>query len=120
MAGFGPLEMIDEVGKVVGRMEEPYRTGADASNLPDPVVTPPMPQQTAGETGPDGHRAAAIEGDNQATQGRDGRMIKSGASPHRDERMGRGHENIAAQDKAEKPDRSSSFVKRQHGGALPK
>ena len=120
MAGFGPLEMIDEVGKVVGRMVEPDCTGADASNLLDPVSTTPETRQTAPETGSDGDPAAAIEGDNQTTQGGDGRMIESGTSPHRDERMGGGYESIAAQDKPEKPDRSRSFVKRQHGGALPK
>jgi Protein of unknown function (DUF3306) len=120
MAGFGPLEMIDEVGKVVGRMVEPDRTGADASNLLDPVSATPETRRTAPETGSDGDPAAAIEGDNQATQGGDGRMIETGTSPHRDERMGGGYESIAVQDKAEKPDRSRSFVKRQHGGALPK
>ena len=40
MAGFGPLEMTDEVGKVVGQMVEPDRTAADASTPPDPVSTP--------------------------------------------------------------------------------
>jgi hypothetical protein len=120
MAGFGPLEMTDEVGKVVGWMVEPDRTATDASTLPDPVSTAPKTRQTAGEIGSDGNRAAAIEDDNHATQGGDGRMTKGGASPHRDERIGGSHENIAVQDKAENPDRSGSFVKRQHGGALPK
>jgi Protein of unknown function (DUF3306) len=119
MAGFGPLEMTDEVGKVVGRMVEPDRTAADASTLPD-LVSPPKARQTAGETGSDGNRAAAIEDDNHTTQGGHGRMIKGGTSPHRDERIGGSHENIAVQDKMENPDGSGSLVMRRHGGALPK
>jgi Protein of unknown function (DUF3306) len=120
MAGFGPLEMIDEVGKVVGRMVGPDRTAADASTLLDPVSTAPKTRQTAGETGSDGNCAAAIEGDNHTTQGGDGRMTKGETSPHRDERIGGSHENTAVQDKAENSDRSGSLVKHQHGGALPK
>jgi Protein of unknown function (DUF3306) len=120
MAGFGPLEMSDEVGKMVGRMAEPDHTAADASHLPDPVSTTPKTRQTAGETGSDGNRAVAIEDDNHTTQGGDGRMTNSGASPHRDEPIGGSRENIAVRDKAESSDASGSFVKRQHGGALPK
>jgi Protein of unknown function (DUF3306) len=119
MAGFGPLEMIDEVGKMAARIVGPDRVEAEASNRLDPASTTPKAQHMARETGPEGDRPAAVDADNQAKQSAE-RMMESGASPHRDERMGRGHENIAAQDKAEKPDRSSSFVKRQHGGALPK
>jgi hypothetical protein len=120
MAGFGPLETIDEVGKVLGRMVAPDRTAADASHLLDPVSTTPKTPQTAGETGSDGNRAVAIGGDNHTTQGGDGRMTKGETSPHRDERVGGSHENIAVQDKVENSNKSSSLVKHQHGGALPK
>jgi hypothetical protein len=119
MAGFGPLEMIDEVGKMPARIVGPGRVEAEASNRLDPASAPPKAHEIAGETGPERDRTAAVGADNQAKQSAE-QITESSASPHRNERMGGGHENIAVQDKAEGPDRSSSFVKRKHGGALPK
>jgi hypothetical protein len=119
MAGFGPLEMIDEVGKMAARIVGPGRVEAEASNRLDPASTTPKAHEIAGETGPERDRTAAVGADNQAKQSAE-QITESSASPHRNERMGGGHENIAVQDKAEGPDRSSSFVKRKHGGALPK
>jgi hypothetical protein len=119
MAGFGPLEVLDEVGKAVGRMPEPDRTAADASNLCDLMSTTPKTPQTGGETGSAGNRAVAIEDDTHTSQGGDGRMIEAEAL-HRDGPMGGSQENIAVQDKAGNTDRSRPFAKHRHGGALPK
>jgi hypothetical protein len=108
MAGFGPLDIAGDVSKLTGGMVEPDRIGARASDLLDPASTPPEPQQMAGKTGLEEDRAAAFEADHQA------------ASLHSDDLMGDSHKDIAVQDKAEKLDRTSSLIKRRHGGALPK
>ena len=118
MAGFGPLEIAGEVSKVVSGIAEADRTGAEACDLLDPASMTPKAQQIAGESGGEGDGPAAVENDHEAKQtGEVG--TKSSTSPRPEERMG-GHENIALQDRAGKPDRSSSFVRRRHGGALPK
>ena len=117
MAGFGPLEMIDEVGKVAGGIAGPDRTAAEASDRLDPASTSPMPPRMAGETGPDGARPAAVEADYEAKRTGD-EVAQSSTSSHPQE-VDESHENIAMQDKAETPDRTGSLIKRRHGGALP-
>jgi hypothetical protein len=117
MAGFGPLEIAAEVRKVAAGIAEADRTGAEASDLLDPASMTPK-AQIACESGGEGDRPVAVETDHEAKQSGD-EGTKSSTSPRPDERMG-GHENIALQDRTGKPDRSSSFIKRRHGGALPK
>ncbi len=116
MAGFGPLEMIDEVGKAVGRVVDPDRTAADASSLRDPVPATPKTPQTGGETDAGGNRAIA---DKHTSQDGNGGMIEAETS-RRDGPIGGSQENIAVQDKAENNDRPRPSVKHRHGGALPK
>jgi hypothetical protein len=116
MAGFGPLEMIDEVGKTAARIVGPDRVEAEASSRLDPAI--PKAQRLAREPDYEADRSAAVETDHEAKQtGEVG--TKSSTSPRPDEHMG-GHEDVASQDRTGKPDRSSSPIKRRHGGALPK
>jgi uncharacterized protein DUF3306 len=118
MAGFGPLEIAAEVTKAAAGIAEADRTGAETPDLLDPLSTTPKAQQIAGESGGEGDRPAGVETDHEAKPSGDEGTDSSTSAP-RHERMG-GHEDIAPQDRAQKPDRSRSFIKRRHGGALPK
>jgi hypothetical protein len=117
MAGFGPLDIVGAVRKVGEGIAEPNRTGAEASDGLDPAATTPKTQPIASEAGLEGDRPAAVEADNQARQTADA-ATQSSTSPHRHEPVG--HRVIALQDKAERHDEIGSFIKRRHGGALPK
>jgi hypothetical protein len=119
MAGFGPLDIVGDVRKVGEGIAGPDRTGAEASDLLDPAATTPKTQRIAGGSGLEGDRPAAVEADNQAKQTADA-ATKSSTSPHPHELVGESHGNIALQDQAERHDRTGSFIKRRHGGALPK
>jgi hypothetical protein len=118
MAGFGPLESASEVRKAAVGIAEVDCTGAETPDLLDPASATPKAQQIAGESGREGVRPVAVQTDHEAKQSGDEGTTSSTSAP-RHERMG-GHEDIAPQDRAQKPDRSSSFIKRRHGGALPK
>jgi hypothetical protein len=117
MVGFGPLEMIDEVGKTAALIVGPDRVEAEVSNRLDPAT--PKAQRIAREPGYEGDRPAAVEADNETKQTGD-EGTKSSLSSHPDEFVGESHKNIAVQDQTQKPDRSGSFIRRRHGGALPK
>jgi hypothetical protein len=118
MAGFGPLEIAGEVEKVAAGIAEADRTGAEAPDLLDPASMTPKAQQIALESGDEGNRSVSVAADHEAKPTGDVET-KSNTSPRPDERMG-GHQDIALQDRTGKPDRPSSFIKRRHGGALPK
>jgi hypothetical protein len=118
MAGFGPLEIAGEVSKLAAGIAKADPTGAEASDLLDPALMAPKAQQIAGESRGEGDRPVAVETDHEAKQTADV-GTKGGTSQRPDERIGR-HEDLALQDRTGKPDRSSSLIKRRHGGALPK
>jgi hypothetical protein len=118
MAGFGPLEIATEVRKAAEGIAVVDCTGAETPDLLDPASMTPKAQQIAGESGGEGDRPAGVETDQEANQSGDEGTKRSTSAP-RHERVG-GHEVIAPQDRTQKPDRSSSFIKRRHGGALPK
>jgi hypothetical protein len=118
MAGFGPLEIAGEVSKAAAGIAEADRSGAEAPDLLDPASITPKAQQIAGESGGEGDRPVDIETDQKTKQSEDVGTTSS-TSPRPDERMG-GHDDVALQDRTGKPDRSSSLIKRRHGGALPK
>jgi len=116
MAGFGPLEIAGEVSKAAAGIAEADRS--EAPDLLDPASITPKAQQIAGESGGEGDRPVDIETDQKTKQSEDVGTTSS-TSPRPDERMG-GHDDVALQDRTGKPDRSSSLIKRRHGGALPK
>jgi len=116
MAGFGPLEIAGEVSKAAAGIAEADRS--EAPDLLDPASMTPKAQQIPGESGGEGDRPVDIETDQKTKQSEDVGTTSS-TSPRPDERMG-GHDDVALQDRTGKPDRSSSLIKRRHGGALPK
>jgi hypothetical protein len=116
MAGFGPLEIAGEVSKAAAGIAEADRS--EAPDLLDPASITPKAQQIAGESGGEGDRPVDIETDQKTKQSEDVGTTSS-TSPRPDERIG-GHDDVALQDRTGKPDRSSSLIKRRHGGALPK
>jgi hypothetical protein len=114
MAGFGPLQMTDDVKKMAARIVEP-----GVSNVLDPAPTTPGAEQVAGKTGTDTARGAAAEMHDQAKH-QDEPANEMGTQSHPNELTRREHRRVAAQYASIKPEKSEIFVKRQHGGALPK
>ena len=119
MAGFGPLQITDEVGKMAAQIVEPGRSAPEAGNLLDPAPTIPKAEQIADESDTAAARGATAEMHDQAKQ-RDEPVNAIGMSSHPDELTHRGHERVAVQHTAVNPDKGNAFVKRRHGGALPK
>jgi len=119
MAGFGPLQITDEVGKMAAQIVEPGRFAPEAGNLLDPAPTIPKAEQIADENDTDAARGATAEMHDQVKQ-RDEPVNAIGMSSHPDELTPREHERVAVQHTAVKPDKGNAFVKRRHGGALPK
>jgi hypothetical protein len=119
MAGFGPLPMIDEVGKIAARIMDPARAEPGTCNLADSASTTSEGEEIAGEAGSDTeHRGAAEMHDQQKR--RDEPVNEIGTLPHLDGSTRPEHGLIAAQYSAANPDERKAFVKHQHGGALPK
>jgi hypothetical protein len=119
MAGFGPLQMTDDVRKMVAQIVEPNRPEPGVSDLLDSAPTTPRAEQVVGKTNTDTARGAAAEMHDQAKH-RDEPAKEIGTPPHPNELTHREHGPIAAQHTAMEPDKRNVFVKRQHGGALPK
>jgi hypothetical protein len=122
MAGFGPLEMTDELRRLVARIvggEAPEQAAA----RPNPTATAEDGTQTPIESNP----TAASTAD-PPTEDRKGDIGISQDEPvdhSRDARshndlMQRGKEYIAMQQNVEKPEDLQTSVKRPHGRALPK
>ena len=119
MPGFGPLQITDEVGKMAAQIVEPGRSAPEAGNLLDPAPTIPKAEQIADKNDTETARGATAEIHDQAKQ-RDEPVNGIGMSSHPDQLTHRGHERVAVQHTAVKPDKGNAFVKRRHGGALPK
>jgi hypothetical protein len=60
MAGFGPLQVTDEVGKMAARIVESDRFEPEACNLLDPAPTTPEAEQIARNIDTDGVGGAAV------------------------------------------------------------
>jgi len=119
MPGFGPLQITDEVGKMAAQIVEPGRSAPEAGNLLDPAPTIPKAEQIADKNDTETARGATAEVHDQAKQ-RDEPMNAIGMSSHPDELAHREHGRVAVQPAAVKPNKGNAFVKRRHGGALPK
>jgi hypothetical protein len=119
MAGFGPLQMTDEVAKMAARILEPDRSEPGACNLLDPAPTIPKAKQIPDKTDTGTAHSAAAEMHDQAKQ-RDEPVNEIGAPPHSNELTHREHGPAAAQYNATRPDNRNVLFRRQHGGALPK
>ena len=98
MAGFGPLQMTDEMKKMAARIVEPDRPEPGASNLLDPAPTAKA-EQIAGETDTRAAHRAAAKMHDQAKR-RDEPVNEIGTPSHPNE----AGERIAAQPTAVRPD----------------
>jgi uncharacterized protein DUF3306 len=119
MAGFGPLQMTDDVRKMAAQIMEPNHPEPGVSNLLDPNPTPPRAEPVAGKTDADIASGAAAEMHDQVKH-RDEPANEIGTPPHPNELTRCEHGPIATQHTTIKPDKRNVFVKRHHGGALPK
>ena len=119
MAGFGSLEMTDElrqqIAQMVGRSlvseatDSPAQTSAETQSKPSPA-------ETSTES-----VATAAEASTQQVQRSAGTSQNQHAGAHNPEVLPqRSKENIASQNKPENSDNDQLIGKRPHGRALPK
>ena len=119
MAGFGSLEMTDElrqqIAQMVGRSlvseatDSPAQTSAETQSKPSPA-------ETSTES-----VATAAEASTQQVQRSAGTSQNQHAGAHNPELLPqRSKENIASQNKPENSDNDQLIGKRPHGRALPK
>jgi hypothetical protein len=113
IAGFGPLQMTDDVAKMAAQVLEPDRT--EPRNPLDPARTIPKAEEAADKANTDTAHAAATEMHNHVTD-REQPANEIGAPAHADGGQGR----VAVQYTTTKPENRNVPVRRQHGGALPK
>jgi hypothetical protein len=122
MAGFGPLEMTDELRRLVARI-----VGGDATEHA-PARDNPTPTVEAGMQTPIESNPTAASTADSPTEDRKGDRGVSQDEPANHNRGARSHnelmqrdqEYIAMQQNVEKPEDLQTSVKRLHGRALPK
>ena len=119
MAGFGPLQMTDEVEKMAARIMAPNRAEPDARNLLNPAPTISNAEQITDKADPKMARGAAADMHDQTNE-RDAPVNEIGMPTHPDELTQRDHGRVATQLTAIESDQSNAVGKRRHGGALPK
>jgi hypothetical protein len=120
MAGFGPLQIIDELRQVVARIAGPAGSEDGSAELFD---RPPAAAESAGESGQtasDAEGALVAQSPNNVMLSQDESLQKIGASRDRDELMGHQEENIASQYQSQNSENLKSTGRRSHGKALPK
>ena len=119
MAGFGPLEMTEELRQVVARIIGPP-PAADRIGGLDSASVELRPGQDSNEINAGEHTPPTEQTDKNARIAQDAPMTKPDQSHDRDELRRRDQANIAAQHKPEQPEILQSIVRRSHGRALPK
>jgi len=118
IAGFGPLQMTDEVEKMAARVLEPSRTEPAPCNPLDPAPATPKAEEIT-DKAPGTPHSAAAEMHSQAKDS-DQSLNEIGAPPHSDESTHHEHGRVAMQYTSIKPERRNVLVRRRHGQALPK
>jgi hypothetical protein len=117
IAGFGPLQMTDDVAKMVAQVLEPDRT--EPRNPLDPAPAIPKAEEAADKADTIAAHSAAKEMHSHATD-RDQPVNEMGTLAHADELTHREQEHVAVQYTSIRPENRDVLVRRQHGGALPK
>jgi len=119
IAGFGPLQMTDDVAKMAARIvaPNPCEGGACDSLAPAPtrLKAEQVNQTTVTDTGQD-----AADETHDRTKFKDEPASETGVPPNPKELAHRGHGSAAAQDAVMKPEDRNVLVRQQHGRALPK
>ena len=122
VAGFGPLEMTDELRRQVMRM---ISGGLDpeVGDRPDPTAAPvpeaPPSIETSTELAATDTKRPTQEDFGHVGTSQDESVNSSDESRSRDELMRSGKSHIAAQHGQEKTEDQRIFVHRSHGRALP-
>ena len=122
MVGFGPLEMTDELRRLVARMVG-GDAGEDATERPPPAAAAPSGNQTPIES--DATVASTTdpptEHDNaHLGTGQDQPVDHNAEARSHNELAQSNKEHVALQHSPEKPDDLQMMVRRPHGRALPK
>jgi len=118
MGGFGPLEMTDEVRKTLARI-----IGEIPTESEPPASQSPSPDQGSAENPNDIKSAAAppVEPANgEAERSQDPPMDRQDVASNLERRAPPGVEDIASQQQPAGREPTTTFVRRNHGRALPK
>ncbi len=119
MAGFGPLEMTDDVAKMAAHILEPNRAEPRPCTPLGPASAIPHAEEATEKTDIGTARSAAAEMPDHATD-RDRPVNEIGKPAPADALTDRERERVAVQYTTTKPENRDVLVRRQHGGALPK
>jgi hypothetical protein len=119
MAGFGPLEMTEELRQVVARIIGPA-PAADRIEGLDSVSAELRPGQDSNEINAGKHSPPTEQNDKDAGNVQDVPMTNPEQSRDPDELTQCDQEDGAAQHQPKKPENLQSTVRRGHGRALPK
>jgi Protein of unknown function (DUF3306) len=122
MAGFGPLEMTDELRRLVARIVG-GDGGEDREERPHPTAAAVSGTQTSMESSePAARTASQPTADDNAHLGdpQDEPVADNGEASSHNEVTQHDKEHVALQHEPEKPDDLRTLVRRPHGRALPK
>jgi Protein of unknown function (DUF3306) len=122
MAGFGPLEMTDELRRLVARIVG-GDGGEDREERPNPTVAAVSSTQTSTESSePVARTTSQPTADDNAHLGppQDEPVADNGEASSHSEVGQHDEEHVALQHGPEKPDDLRTLVRRPHGRALPK
>jgi Protein of unknown function (DUF3306) len=120
MAGFGPLEMTEELRQVVARIIGPA-PGEEGMESSDPASADAPCGQNASETNPEAKARRAPHGDEDVSIAQGAPVRKSDEPGAGDvELTPRDQADVAVQYQSENIDIQQSIVRRSHGRALPK
>jgi hypothetical protein len=121
MAGFGPLEMTDELRRLVARIVG--GDGGEDRERPNPTVAAVSSTQTSTESSePVARTTSQPTADDNAHLGphQDEPVADNGEASTDSEVGQHDEEHVALQHEPEKPDDLRTLVRRPHGRALPK
>ena len=119
MAGFGPLEMTEELRQVVARIIGPA-PAADRIGRLDPAPAELRAGQDSNEINAGEHTPTTEQNDKNAGIAEEAPKKKPDRSRHDDEMTRCGQDDAATQHQPETPETLPSIVSRSHGRALPK
>jgi hypothetical protein len=119
MAGFGPLEMTEELREVVGRIIEPP-PAVDRLERLDSASAEQRPGQDSNEINAGGHTPLTEQDDKNAGIAEETSTKKPDQSLDSDELTRCGQVDVAAQHQPEKLDTQHAIARHSHGRALPK
>ncbi len=121
--GFGPLEMTDELRRLVTEMVGRNLPPADAERSGPPSTTTqrgPPSVETSAELSLDATQISGLTIETNSDAEKDGWVKSDDESRNRDELTQPGTAHFAVQNNHEKPEHRQSIIRRPHGRALPK